>query len=107
MCGIAVPLSHPTASLLRLKWLMVGGGIGWAPFVKMVNRHQPMSITTMAEVICMMRSAFPLENGIPRRLLCQKYSVTRIANPAADAWDGNRNQEIRKCCPVSLIRPAR
>ena len=44
--------------------------------------------TTITAVVCMMRNALVLENGMPIRFVCQKYSVARIAKPTANNGGG-------------------
>ncbi len=70
--GATVPLSQPSASGLKCRLLGTGSGTGLKPLVKIVARHQTISITTMTVVICMMRRAFSLDSCMPMMFLRQK-----------------------------------
>ena len=63
MVGQTVPLNQPSPSSLKCKLCNVGaGGICAAPCIRMVSGHQIRKTTTITVVICMMRSALPLDS---------------------------------------------
>src|SRR5277367_3793001 len=84
MAGKMVPRNQPSDSLVnrRLRGSGAGGKVIW-PRIKMVNGHQINNATTMTVVICIMRSALPLDSCMPLVFCHQKYTVTMTAKKAA------------------------
>ena len=64
ICSQNVPLNQPCASgaKFRLEAMGAGGRLCQRSFRKMVSGHQISRITTITVVICMMRSALPLDS---------------------------------------------
>src|SRR5579884_3142796 len=84
-----VPWNQPSASLLKCRLWGRGDGGYWAgPRSSSVSGHQIRKITTITVVICMIRSALPLDSCMPLMLSHQKYKVTRMAKPAENALGG-------------------
>ena len=73
MLGQKVPSSQPSECSFIVRLAATGaGGNGAPPRSRSVRADQATSITTMTVVICMMRSAWPLDSWMPRVLLRQK-----------------------------------
>ena len=63
MDGQMVPLNQPSARGLNCRLRGSGAGGKWTwPRSRMVSGHQINNATTMTVVICMMRSALPLDS---------------------------------------------
>ena len=63
ICGKTVPLNQPSPSSLKCRFWIVGrGGICAGPRTSSVSGHQIMNAITITLVICMMRSALPLDS---------------------------------------------
>src|SRR5579871_2657762 len=82
--GQNVPLNQPSAvgPNCRLRGSGAGGKETW-PRRMIVSGHQMRNANTMMVVICMMRSALPLDSWMPLMFIRQKYSVTIAAKKAA------------------------
>src|SRR3954454_7077976 len=75
--GQKVPFSQPSASLLNVRFSIVGGGGNVTlPRTSIVIGHQIRKATTITVVICIIRSALLLDSWMPLTLLHQKYTVT-------------------------------
>ena len=72
--GQKVPRNQPSASALNLIFFNTGaGGIcAGPPLISSVSGHQIRKITIITVVICMIRSAFPLDSCMPLRFSHQK-----------------------------------
>src|SRR5580698_8450096 len=83
MAGKIVPLNQPRDSLVncRLRGTGAGGKVTW-PRSRMVRGHQINNATTITVVICIMRSALPLDSWMPLVFIHQKYTVTMTAKNA-------------------------
>ena len=57
-----VPLNQPNGFAEVQIGNVGGGGSLRAPWIRMVSGHQIRKITTITVVICMMRSALPLDS---------------------------------------------
>ena len=84
MDGKMVPLNQPSDSSAncRLRGSGAGGNV-ICPRRMIVSGHQINSATTITVVICMMRSALPLDSCMPLMFCHQKYTVTTTAKNAA------------------------
>ena len=73
ICGQMVPWNQPSASSLNWRFDGMGaGGICAGPRINSVIGHQIRKITTITVVICMMRSALPLDSCMPLMFSHQK-----------------------------------
>src|SRR5436190_10731066 len=98
--GQKVPLNQPSPSSLKCKFAGVGGGGTCAgPRTASVMPHQTRKITTITVVICIMRSALPLDSCRPLMLYHQKYKVTAMAKNTAKELGDSRNCR----CSNSLV----
>src|SRR5579862_2764634 len=79
ICDQKVPLSQPSDSLVKCRFLGVGAGgnCTW-PRSNSVTGAHINRITSITVVICIIRSAFVLDSGTPLMLLHQKYTVTTM-----------------------------
>src|SRR4051794_9010775 len=81
--GQTVPWNQPRLSPENWRLDGIGGGGTWAtPRIRIVSGHQIRNATTITDVICIIRSALPLDSCIPLMLARQKYPVTRIPKNA-------------------------
>ena len=67
------PRNQPSDSLVncRLRGSGAGGNVIW-PRSRIVSGHQINNATTITVVICMMRSALPLDSWMPLVFIHQK-----------------------------------
>jgi hypothetical protein len=84
-CRKRVPCSQPCASSEKFRFAGTGAGgkCPQPPRMNNVSGAQIKMIPTITVVTCMIRSALPLDSCTPLRFSYQKYSVIKIANPAA------------------------
>ena len=82
--GQIVPSNQPRLSPVKCRLARIGaGGICAVPRIRIVSGHQIRKATTITVVICIIRSALPLDSCIPLMLAHQKYAVARIPKNAA------------------------
>ncbi len=72
VCGKLLRRSQPRASGANVRLACVGSGGRCAPRTQTVRMHQAIITTTITVVTYMIRSAFPLDSGIPLMFSHQK-----------------------------------
>ncbi len=93
--GQIVPLNQPSASLLNCMFFGTGSGGSCAlPCSSRVMGHQIRKATTMTVVICMMRSALPLDSWMPRDVAAPEVGRDQHAESGGEKVRRNARRNV-------------